>query len=70
MKRSGWSLILAGVIGALFFWLTDPHYGLWQPTDELIIERANEALVGSIIGIVCCATVFAVGVWLLTRRTL
>jgi len=26
-RRSGMMLILLGLLGAAFFWLTDPHYG-------------------------------------------
>jgi uncharacterized membrane protein len=69
-RRSGTSLILAGLLGLAFFWLTDHRYGLASrfagspPT----VDQANQALAGTIVGIAGSLIVFGIGVWLLMRK--
>jgi hypothetical protein len=71
MKRSGWSLVLAGLLGALFFWATDPRYGwigqLLAP--EAVVDAANQSYVGTLIGLAGSGIVLLIGLWLLTRRS-
>jgi uncharacterized membrane protein len=65
-RRSGTSLILVGLAGVLFFWMTDRRYGWWSNASS--IDQANQALAGTVIGIVGSLTVLGIGVWLLTRK--
>jgi hypothetical protein len=72
MRRNGWTLILAGVLGALFFWLTDPRYGyakLWSGSVNPI-DASNEAFFGTVVGVVCSVALLLIGVWLMRRKTL
>jgi hypothetical protein len=70
MRRSGWTLIVAGVLGVVFFWLTDPRIGLIGSPPERVVDAANEAMVGTAIGVACSVIVLGIGVWMLTRRAL
>ena len=70
MRRSGWTLIVAGALGGVFFWLTDPRSGLIGGPPERVVDAANEAMAGTVIGIACSALVVGIGVWMLTRRAL
>lgn len=70
MRRNGWILVLAGLLGVLFFWLTDPRYGVatvWSDTANPI-DAANEAFYGTIVGVVCSVIVLGIGLWLMRRR--
>jgi hypothetical protein len=67
-RRSGLSLVIAGVLGGGFFWLTDPRYGWVHPAGENLIDAANQARIGTLVGITGSAVVLIIGVWLLTRR--
>jgi hypothetical protein len=67
-RRSGISLVLVGMAGVLFFWLTDRTYG-WSPwSAPATIDQANQALAGTVIGIVGSCTVLFIGLWLMTRK--
>src|SRR5277367_3476958 len=69
-RRSGFSLVLAGLLGVAFFWITDPRYGLalrWDHDDNPI-ELANQLAVGTWVGLAGSAVVLVLGVWLLMRR--
>jgi hypothetical protein len=66
-RRSGLSLVLLGLAGVLFFWMTDRRYGWWS--DASTIDQANQALAGTVIGMVGSLTVLGIGLWLLTRKT-
>ena len=69
VHRSGFSLLLAGIGGALFFWLTDPRYGLHRGgLGADIVDRMNEARLGTLVGIVGSGMVVLVGLFLMTRR--
>ena len=64
--------MLIGMIGAIFFWLTDPRYGLalhWNH-GENPIDLANQHLPGTIVGIVGSGLIFLIGVYLVSRRTI
>lgn len=69
-RRSGASLILTGIVGVTFFWLTDQRYGLASRLsgNPSSIDQANQALAGTVIGITGSAIVFFIGLWLLTRK--
>jgi hypothetical protein len=68
MRRSGWFLALLGVAGIVFFWLTDPRYGVMHSSGNLI-DNANEARLPTAVGIVGSVVVLGIGIWLGTRRT-
>ena len=68
-RRSGLSLVFAGLLGGLFFWLTDPRYGFMHPSGENLVDAANQAQIGTIVGIAGSAAVLIIGLWLLTRKT-
>ena len=68
-RRSGISLVLAGLVGLLFFWATDPRYGWTHPAGENLIDAANNAQIGTLVGLVGSFTVLLLGLWLMTRRT-
>jgi len=70
MKSSGFYLVLLGLVGVAFFWVTDPRWGwtgLWGDAGSLI-DRANEAMIGTIVGFIGCAAMVVTGVWLMFKR--
>jgi len=67
-RRSGLSLVIAGLLGIGFFWIIDPRYGLVHPASEQLIDAANQARLGTFVGIAGSAVVLVIGLWLLTRR--
>lgn len=70
MRKSAWILVGVGLAGLVFFWITDPTYGLaadWQDQRRLI-DIANELRLGTWIGMGGSALVALVGLWLGTRR--
>jgi hypothetical protein len=71
MKRSGLLLIFFGLLGVLFFWLSDPTIGLairWTDR-KMLIDAAQDAIVPTWVGIIGSLLVVSSGVWLMTRRT-
>ena len=69
-KRSGLRLAAAGAIGLVFFWLTDPRWGFvgrWMHRDDLI-DAINFSRPGTIVGLVGCAIVVIIGMWLASRK--
>ena len=68
-RRSGLALSLAGLLGALFFWMTDPRFGPRRNASLELIDRVNEARIGTTVGIVGSVIVLLIGLWLMTRRT-
>ena len=69
-RRAGLILVLLGAAGLLFFWATDPRYGLggrWGAAEN-VVDAANEALVGTAVGLAGSVAVLLIGVWLATRR--
>jgi hypothetical protein len=70
MRKSGIVLSLAGLIGGIFFWATDPRYGWLRSAESTaIIDAANEAQIGTFVGVAGCAVVLVIGLWLMMRRT-
>ena len=67
-RRSGLSLVIAGLLGILFFWATDPRFGLVHPALENPIGDAYQARIGTFVGIAGSAIVLSIGLWLLSRR--
>lgn len=63
-------LILIGLIGVIFFWITDHRVGLASQLAgaQSSIDQANQALAGTIIGIAGSCLVIGIGMWLLTRK--
>ena len=59
----------AGLLGMLFFWLTDPRYGFVKTDGRNPIDAANEAMIPTLVGIVGSLVVLLIGLWLVTRRT-
>lgn len=68
VRRSGLTLTLAGLLGALFFWMTDPRFGVQGNASYELIDRVNEARIGTMVGMVGSAIVLLIGLWLMTRR--
>jgi hypothetical protein len=68
IKKSGLKLALAGVIGVLFFWLTDPVYGIGRKNFDNPIDAMNEASLGTMAGIAGSLAVLVLGIWISTRR--
>ena len=69
-RRSGWSLVLAGLFGTAFFWITDARYGLalrWS-RGENPVDLANWHLPGTILGLAGSLLVFLIGLYLLSRK--
>ena len=71
-RRSGFSLVLIGLLGAAFFWLTDPKLGVrWlnlRP-GENPIDATHDAAVATYVGLSACALIVLIGLVLLARRT-
>lgn len=70
-RRSGSALVLAGLAGVAFFWLTDHRYGLASRVARTAssVDEANQAFPGTVIGIAGSLVVVFIGMWLLTRRS-
>lgn len=71
-RRSGLSLVLAGLLGIGFFWLTDPRHGALPRTaqaGENVIDSMRHASAGTFVGIAGSALVLLIGLWLMMRRT-
>ncbi|MGA3066175.1 MAG: hypothetical protein ABSF29_04925 [Tepidisphaeraceae bacterium] len=69
-RRSGFSLVVIGALGVLFFWITDPRIGMalhWNH-GENPIDLANEDFPGTMVGIAGSALVLLIGLYLLSRR--
>jgi hypothetical protein len=66
----GGNLVIAGVAGLAFFWLTDPQTGVaaWTAMD-VTRDAINRTTPGTLVGFVGSALVLLVGAWLSTRRT-
>lgn len=74
IRKSGLKLTLAGLLGVLFFWLTDPVWGVLRKAPgggggpENIVDAMNEAFFGTTVGIAGSAVVLLLGLWISTRR--
>jgi hypothetical protein len=68
IKKSGLSLILAGALGVLFFWLTDPIMGVGRKNFPNPVDAMNEASLGTMAGIAGSVALLALGLWMMTRK--
>ena len=69
-KRSGAKLILAGLLGILFFALTDPRSGLpIRSEGENTMDAVHNARIATYVGVAGSGMVLMIGLWLMTRRT-
>jgi hypothetical protein len=68
-RRSGASLVLVGVLGIAFFWVTDPRFGLalrWS--HENPVDFVNWHRPGTILGAAGSLLVLLIGLYLLSRK--
>jgi len=69
-RRSGFSLVLAGIVGVGCFWVTDPRCGLIsRPASADVVQAIGQASPGTYIGIAGSGAVALIGLWLMMRRT-
>jgi hypothetical protein len=69
-RRSGLSLVLAGLAGIGCFFATDPRSGVFdKPAPSQVVQAINEVAPGTYVGSAGCATIALIGLWLMTRRT-
>ncbi|HEY7089783.1 MAG TPA: hypothetical protein VH518_16925 [Tepidisphaeraceae bacterium] len=69
-RRSGLVLVLVGLLGAGFFWLTDPARGITgQAHSPDIVDAIRQAGPGTWVGISGAVVVALFGLWLMMRRT-
>ena len=68
IKKYGFSLMLAGALGVLFFWLTDPIMGVGQKDFANPVDAMNEASIGTMAGIAGSAALLVLGLWMATRK--
>jgi hypothetical protein len=68
--RSGRSLVLIGILGTAFFWITDPRYGqgLRWSQGENPIDLANQHFPGTLVGVAGSLLIFFIGLILLLRK--
>ena len=68
--RPGWSLLLIGLLGVAFFWVTDARYGLalHYSHDGNPIDLANQQFPGTVLGVVGSLLIFGIGAHLLLNR--
>ena len=69
-RRSGMSLILAGLGAIAFSWLSDPRWGVVpQSVSNDMVEAVNQARAGTWIGIAGGTVITIFGLWLFMRRS-
>jgi len=69
LRVSATFLSLACVLGAVFFVLTDPRAGLVRAgTDQNAVDLIAWHSTGTIVGLVGCAILLAMGVYLFSKR--
>lgn len=69
-RRSGYSLVVVGVLGIIFFWISDPHWGLalhWS-RGENPIDLANQQFPGTVVGLAGSLLVLLIGLYLLAKK--
>jgi hypothetical protein len=71
-RRSGFSLVLLGILGIAFFWITDPRlgWGLSWNRGENPIDLANQHFPGTIVGLAGSLLIFLLGIYLISRRAI
>ena len=69
-RRSGLTLLVLGLAGVAFFWLTDPRSWLaamrGNPTNQ--VDAATDASVATLVGLAGSLSVVGVGLYLMSRR--
>jgi hypothetical protein len=68
IRNSGLKLALSGALGVLFFWLTDPVYGIGHKKFDNPVDAMNEASLGTLAGVIGSAGILLLGLWIMTRR--
>jgi hypothetical protein len=70
-KRSGAGLLIVGLLGVAFFWVTDPSVGLVNPAERAHtpVDAVHDARTGTYVGVAGSGVVLAIGLWLLMKRT-
>lgn len=69
-KRSGLSLLFVGMLGVLFFWATDPRFGMFgAETAANPVDAIRDATFGTYVGLAGSGVVVVIGIWLLAKRT-
>jgi hypothetical protein len=68
-KRSGLSLLIVGVLGVLFFWATDPQFGVVSSQSASPVDAVHDARLGTYFGVGVSGIVLLVGGWLLMKRS-
>lgn len=69
-KRSGLSLLIVGMLGVLFFWATDPRFGMFTvQTTGSPVDAIRDAAWGTYVGLIGSGVVVVIGLWLLAKRT-
>jgi hypothetical protein len=69
-KRSGLSLLLVGLLGVMFFWATDPRFGVVRAeTTPSPVDAVVDATPGTYVGLIGSGVVVVIGLWLLANRT-
>jgi hypothetical protein len=69
--RSALVLTVLGLLGGLFFWLTDPTLGIATRLMDSSVNRvdaSNQAWLGTYIGLAGSAMAVVVGLWNIWRR--
>ena len=69
-RRSGLFLMLAGILGLAFFYLTDPRWG-WigrRVAGENAIDAVHQLVPGTLVGLAGSGIVLLIGLFLTTRR--
>ncbi len=69
-RRSGYSLVVVGVLGIIFFWISDPRWGLalhWS-RGENPIDLANQQFPGTVVGLAGSLLVLLIGLYLLAKK--
>ncbi len=63
-------LALAGLVALVFFWATDPRFGILRKLGpmENPVDAANQSFIGTIVGVAGSLVVLTLGVWLMGRR--
>ena len=69
IRKSGLNLVLAGALGVLFFWLTDPVHGMGRKNFDNPVDAMNEAWVGTLAGVAVSGGILLLGLWIMTRRS-
>ena len=87
-RRSGLTLVFLGLLGAAFFWMTDPYFGpighrvtdahqtldwrhvlfVLRGSPDNAVDAANQARIGTFVGLAGSLGVLFSGLWLMTRR--